>query len=152
MRTLSIILLSIWLLITVALMVPLGIVSLFAFLSKDKSLYGNLMLFWFASIFSIGFNNIGMLYALFSEESTSKYLLDSAEADDIEVATKARYLVDAIFTKKELKQAEKMRVGQTITQFIQQRANNNELSDFGHIISRIINIFDFNHIILKNKK
>lgn len=151
MKKLSIILLAVWLLITIILMLPLSVISLFAFLSKDKKMYGNLMLFWFASIFSVGFNNVGMFYALFSAESTSKYLLDSAEADDIEVATKARYLVDAIFTKKDLKKAEKMRVGQTITQFIQERANNDELSSFGHFLSRIINVVDFNHIIFKNE-
>ncbi len=151
-KTISIILSSIWLIVTIALMIPLSILSLLVLFSKEKNIYGHTLLFLFAGIFSVGFNFVGFLYALFSEESTSKYLIDSAEADDVAAATKARGLINAIFTKKGLDRTNNIKVGDRITWFIQGLADRNELSSFGHFLARVINVVDFNHIIFKEKK
>lgn len=134
---------SLWLIVTVILMIPVAIVLLPTLLLSKKH-YAEWILFLFAFICSLGVYPVSFLYRVIYWKDFLSYLRKLSLSIDIGGNIVAGALLNDNFITKESKHLFG-EVFETISDNLGENERDNTLSTFGKRFTNLLGVIDFNH-------
>ena len=134
---------SLWLLVTILIMLPIAVLLL-GILFVSKKHYAEWILFLFASISAIGLYPIGFLYQIVKWKNFLNYLRQLSLSIDIS----GNIIIGELLNDNFITSTSNHKFGaihETISDNLGENERDNTLSVFGKRFTNLLSVIDFNH-------